>query len=505
MDILLINADDRNPVSNIPWGVLSVGSYLSGVRGRKVAILDASVDGEPRALAEIGRRAPDLRLVGVSCMSRYTPFLKGVADTVKAANPACRVIVGGPHAILSPETTVAYPNIDFVCYGEGEHSVEALIQVLEKGGTDYSGIPGILFKDKGRIVRTLPAPAIGFYDIDYRLLDRRIESSFGQYIQVLTGRGCSYHCTFCFNAVRAEKWRPRPAAEVARELEAIVDRYDPKVVYFRDENFFQSKQRTRDFIRIYKEKGFRFRWRATCRADYLNDGYLNPDVLKDLADINCEALKFGLESGSERVLRGIKKKLKISQIERAVRWLRDEPRITKYYSFLIGMPGETLADYKSTLRLVGWILKADPQATIIGPQYYRLYPGGELYDSIVKEYAYSIPQNFEAWCKLYDDPANDDGWDKGIEYPWVPAEGRWLAKNASELIAAYRRIFASPTAKDWSPIKRLVLRAIQRHLDARFRFGYYCGMVDFRVIGWLTRFYGWLTFRNAGRALKKPS
>ncbi|MBF0166128.1 MAG: B12-binding domain-containing radical SAM protein [Alphaproteobacteria bacterium] len=491
LDVLLVNPDDRNPVSNIPWGILSVGSYLANSCNRKVRLIDASIDGEDKLIADLSDLAKQTPLIGLSIMSRYTPFLKRAADTIKAANPACKVIVGGPHAVLCPEQTAAYANIDFVAYGEGEFTLNALIDQIAKPDPDYSCVPGLIFRQAdGSLQRTSIAPAAPFYDVNYDLLDPKVLSTFGNYIQVLSGRGCSYKCTFCFNAVRGEKWRPRPAEEMVQEIEALVARFNPKVVYFRDENFFQGKQRTREFIRLYREKGFTFRWRANCRADYLNDSYINPDFLKELAEINCEAMKFGLESGSERVLEAIKKKLRVSKVKRAISWLSAEPRIRKYYSFLIGLPGETTADYKATMKLVGWAIRADPNAKIIGPQYYRLYPGGELYDQVKRDWNYQAPQSLEEWCRQYADPENDDGWDKGVEYPWVPEDGRWLAKNASLLIDSYRRIYASETKVAWSPLKRLVLRLIQISLDARFRFGVYGGLVEFKLIGLLTRIYG---------------
>jgi anaerobic magnesium-protoporphyrin IX monomethyl ester cyclase len=490
-DVILINPDDRNPTSNIPWGVLSLGSFLSQHRSRSVRVIDASVEGEERLFEELPELAGRTKVIGLSIMTRYTPFLKRAADTIKAANPDCKVIVGGPHAVLCPEQTAAYHNIDFVAYGEGEFTLDALIGELDKEQPDFSRINGVIFREAdGQLRRTPPSLAAPFYDIDYNLLDPRILSGFGNYIQVLSGRGCSYKCTFCFNPVTGQKWRPRSAEDTVSELEKIVARFNPKVVYFRDENFFQSKQRTKDFIRLYREKGFTFRWRANCRADYLNHSYIDPELLRELASVNCEAMKFGLESGSERMQEAIKKKLRVAKVKRAVKWLSAEPTIRKYYSFLIGMPGETVTDYKATMRLVGWLMKTDPSAKLIGPQYYRLYPGGELYDQVQKDWGFKAPDSLEAWCQQYADPENDDGWDKGVEYPWVSDEGRWLAKNASNLVDSYRRIYSSESNVQWSPLKRAVLKLVQHSLDARFRFGFFSGLFEFRLIGLLTRIYG---------------
>ena len=90
-------------------------------------------------------------------------------------------------------------------------------------------------------------------------------------------------------------------------------------------------------------------------------------------------------------------------------------------NFMIGMPGETYEDYKSTLDLAGWMRRKDPIASIVGPHYYRIYPGGVLYNKIVSEYGFHSPDSFESWVSRYSDEENSGfqiGFaDTGIVYP----------------------------------------------------------------------------------------
>lgn len=479
LDILLVNPDDRAP-NNFPWGTLSVGSYLRR-RGWKVRMIDASIEGEAAVLATIRESAGHTTLVGVSTMTRHTPFLKAVADAVKEANPSCKVIAGGPHIILSPEETAAYRNLDFIAYGEGEFTVDALLTELLNPDPDFFRVPGLLFKQDGDIRRTPPPPPAPFYDIDYDLLHPKVLATMGDYVQVLSGRGCSFKCTFCFNAVWEQKWRPRPVPELADELEALVRRFNPKVVYFRDENFFQNKKRAKDFVAEYKKRGFTFKWRATCRADYFNDGFINDAFLQELVDANLGCLKFGFESGSPAILEKLKKKIRIDQMERVARSMA-KVDIEHYFSFIIGIPGETFEDYCKTMGFVGRLLTIDAKAGIIGPHYFRVYPGGELYNDILRDHPFQLPKSLEEWSEVYADPANDGGLDWGMEYPWVPPEGVWLAKNAYQLIWDFRTNF-NPPGSDVFPAWALV--PLRRMMLWRFRTGNYRFSFELRLLRWI--------------------
>ena len=126
-----------------------------------------------------------------------------------------------------------------------------------------------------------------------------------------------------------------------------------------------------------------------------------------------------LKAVRKRVLNYFKKGLKIEHVERLVYAFSKVKRITPAYSFIIGVPAEAPEEYKSTLKLIKFIAKYNPNAKIIGPQYFRIYPGGELYEEVVKKYHYAEPASFEEWA-LRHSPDNDPyGFNKNISYPWI--------------------------------------------------------------------------------------
>ena len=112
-------------------------------------------------------------------------------------------------------------------------------------------MPGLIYKEGNSLKKTTPAPLMGFFDTDYDLLPESTKKTFPCYIQVLTGRGCSFACTFCFNSVCGQKWRGRPMMpEVAGEIDNLVRKYNPKIIYFRDENFFILRTESGNLLNI---------------------------------------------------------------------------------------------------------------------------------------------------------------------------------------------------------------------------------------------------------------
>jgi len=166
------------------------------------------------------------------------------------------------------------------------------------------------------------------------------QGDFSGAIQVLSGRGCSYRCTFALIPLRPEM-EPRPFEEFIREVKSIVAKYNPRLIYFRDDNFFQSKERIEQFIAAYKECGFRFSWTALVPGQLLSSGLLHQGFLPRLQEVNCRTLKFGIESGSQEVLNSLKKGLRVDSVRAMMRDFKGLKTLRPNYSFMIGIPGET--------------------------------------------------------------------------------------------------------------------------------------------------------------------
>jgi radical SAM superfamily enzyme YgiQ (UPF0313 family) len=467
LDILLVNPDHGQGRRSHPWGVLSLGSYLTSLRDKayRVKIIDASVQSRSSFFDELRHYCPATNLVGISFMSPDAYFVTKVIDFVKAENTACRIVVGGPHPTLFPEQTCAHENIDFLAYAEGEQTTALLIEQMRKGSHGFREVPGLIYKDGATLIRTPPADPVAFYDIDYDLLPNEVQDELPNYAQVLTGRGCSFKCTFCYNSVCGQKWRGRPMGPVMDEVRRLVQKHDSKVVYFRDEDFFFSKPRAKDFVSLYRAGPFSFRWQATCRTSHFNRGYIDPTFLRELKQINCEELRFGLESGSQRVLNFLKKGVKAETSRRVVRDVH-EAGIRGNYSFIMGVPGETYEDYRMTMELVKHTIDCAPEAVILGPQFYRIYPGGELHEHIEATYRYDQPRSLEGWAETTNPSLGRSN--SSPDYPWLPRKHKLLAQEAHLLATFYQQ-----DVSDFLRLSEIVNMPFYLLARLRFRFGRY--------------------------------
>lgn len=482
--VLLVEPDHHCGLSPFPWGTLAVGSYLRAC-GIPSALVNASYAEREDFEAELRELLPKATLLGVSCFSTDAAWVLDLLAKVREERPDLPVVLGGPHPTLLPEQTAAHPLVDYAVKGPGERAMEALALLTEAGErpTDeqLSNLPGLFWRDGQGTVRQGPEAGVPpAYAIDYGMLPPRKLADLPRYMEVLAGRGCSFACAFCYNAVCGHKWAGKEAEALADEVGAVVASFDPDVIYFRDENFFHSKERLLRFLELYRERGFRFKWDATCRANYFSKGYVTPELLERLSAHGCRRLKFGMESGSPQVLKLLRKGVRVEQIEHVAQTLAASPIIGNY-SFLMGVPGEKRQDYLATMGLISRILDADPKAEIIGPQYYRVYPGGELYDEVVNRWGFRQPQSLDAWA----DSVRDDffGLHKALDYAWIDG-GADLPRHADFLVLLARK----PLRGLLHPLK---LPALPFALLARLRLklGWYGALWDIKLAAWMFRRY----------------
>ncbi|MBF0146424.1 MAG: radical SAM protein [Magnetococcales bacterium] len=503
MRTLIVNPD-HGYLTATPWGVLSVASYISQVKGYPIELLDASIEGAKTTFNRLRPRLSDYSLIGIGAFSTDAPFVVSLCDMIKEENPRCKVMVGGPHAILCPEQTASYKNIDFVAFGDGEKAFSGVMEQMNATSAHWEEVPGLIYKKGGVPVRTAKPEIVPFYDTDYSLMDERARYYFKENINILAGRGCPYKCTFCFTSISDQRWRGKSMEQLGREVITLVNQYHPERIYFRDELFFKDKQRIIDFIKFYKDNQFTFKWRSSIRATDFRDDYVNEELLRELAAAGCECLKFGFESGSDRVLKSLKKGIKVRNIHRVVDTIKNTPQIQLNCSFLIGLPGETHEEMADTIVLATWIQSHLSNVRIIGPQYFRVYPGGELYEKVVNEYGFKAPESLEAWKHRYDDPLNRQGYaDSLVDYPWLTKADGFLAKNAHLFVE-----FINPNGfKYIDTYKRRMLSLLEPMIRFRLRYRYFrfpwdihlaSSILSFSIWDWLEQSRIFAAFKRTG-------
>lgn len=278
------------------------------------------------------------------------------------------------------------------------------------------------------------------------------------------------------------------------EIKRLVDQYNPKTIYLRDELFFRDQGRVRAFMDYYRQNEFKFLWRSSIRATDVRENYVDEQMLRELGECGCEVLKFGFESGSDRILKKIKKGIKLSNIHHVVDVFSKQSKVQLNASFLVGLPGETFEEIGTTIGLATRIQQFVPNARIVGPQYYRVYPGGELYEEVVREWGFRVPDTLEGWVARYRLPENTtDTFDRGIRYPWMSARTHELAGFA-DLFPAF---FFSSGFRYHEQYKLKLLNLLRPLIRLRVRFGWYHFLVDLRLAQAILDFSIWQVLESS--------
>ena len=348
-----------------------------------------------------------------------------IADHIKKINPYIPIVWGGIHPTLFPESTLSDPSVDIVVWGEGEETCLDLADALkvEKSleqvkGIGYKVNNKQFFTERRDFIDLEKEPLIMYDLLDlkkYLYRDLRSMSVGAGKVKIMiiqSSRGCPYKCNFCINTHPSQKHRLKSSKRLLLEVDSVVEQYNPDIIYLQDDNFFTNKQRTFTFFNEYKKRGYHFRWFSLTRANYFHEGYLSDEFIQSIAP-SCLWLGMGVESGSDRIRKMINKDLNEDQILKAAKTL-GKYKIPTGYAFMVGLPSETMDEIFASIKLMEKIKKLHPNAEF-AYQYYRPYPGSQLYEMAVSK-GYISPESLRGWSNNRD---VDVGYNSLESLPWI--------------------------------------------------------------------------------------
>jgi len=387
MRVLLINPPAENEILSCnpeiikeergfdpPLGLLYLAGYLKKYSDYEVKILDCQVErlNYKELKEEIKKFDPDI--IGITAM---TLTLIDVMKTIRVTKEVCpdtRVVLGGPHAHIYPEETVRLKDIDFVVLGEGEETFFHLLKNINNIEA-LKQIAGLVFKDKEGIINTGPRPFYG--SLDEIPFPPREMLPYKKYFSLLakktpittmfTSRGCPYKCLFCDRPQLGKNFRGRSAKNVVDEME-ICEKMGIKEIFIYDDTFGVDRQRVLDICKEYQKRGLTVIWDIRTRVNTVDE-----EVLKALKKSNCQRIHYGVEAGTEKILKVLRKGITLEMAENAFK-LTKKLGIQTFAYFMIGSPTETKEDILETIRIMK---KLDPdfvQITITTP-----FPATDLY------------------------------------------------------------------------------------------------------------------------------
>lgn len=356
---------------------------------------------------------PDLIVVDSSF-----PSLKNdvrVAEEIKKETEGTTVLVGPPTSQFPEE--ILRSGVDMVAMYEYDFTIMDIAEALEKG-KDFRGIKGIFYKENGKIVHNPNREFTSSENLDrmpfvskiYK--DRlNVKDYFLNYclypmVQIFTGRGCPYRCTFCSwpRTFMGRKYRVRSIENVLNELEWVEENLKVKEVFFEDDTFTINKKRVIDFCKGYRERGLDISWSCNARVDTLD-----LETMKEMKKANCRFLIVGFESADNGILKNIKKGF---TVEKAKEFAKNVKKASLFLhaDFIIGLPGETKETIEKTRRFIKEIKPEQLQVSVASP-----FPGTELYEWYRKN-GYLITEDPNEYL-------DKQGHQKSIvSYPWLSAE-----------------------------------------------------------------------------------
>ena len=376
-----------------PIGLMYVAAALEKA-GFEVQMLDNYLMKKP--IGEIKQIVTNLnpQIVGITCGSAtYTRCIE-TAKAIKEVLPSCKIVVGGWHASYVPDSLLANPEIDYVVMGEGERAIMQLAKcILNRNEPAVTSIAGVACRRQGTSIKNppkfienmdeIPFPARHLLPLE--LYDRTIEYLNVKPADVMSiSRGCVYNCGFCeTKKLWGNICRAFSPQRVIDEIQDLQNKYGTKGIYFINDNFTLRKNQTLELCDLMIKNKMNLEWVCDTRVDLVDQ-----ELLERMGKAGCKTIWFGVESGSERVLKRIGRNTTLEQIENAFKLCRKN-RIQTACSFMLGVPDETLKDMEASLKFAK---KLSPDWCLFN--IFIANPDSKLYQEVLESKSYDRLDEF---------------------------------------------------------------------------------------------------------------
>jgi len=456
MKICLISPPYNSAVKSVvgvsppPLGLAYIASVLR--QDHEVKIIDSNILNYTIGDVERELRSFNPDVVGITSVTPSIYEAYKVAETAKKVREDCTVVLGGPHATFMPRQTMEECKyIDIIVRGEGEETTRELIENIEKGAP-LNEVKGITFRKKNEIIDTEPRPFIKNIDeIPFPsrdLLPMHLYKFNGvKYTTMLTSRGCPFKCSFCSSSrLFGGYWRGRSPENVLEEIKIIYEEYGIRNIEFVDDTFTLNQERAEKICDEIIKQGWDISWGASSRVDTLSK-----KLVEKMKKAGCWIIFLGIESGSQKILDAIGKRITLEQVKKAVKILKDAG-IQVLGSFIIGFLQDTKETIKETIKFAKNLNLNYAEFSILTP-----YPGTPIFD-YAKKHGMLLTEN---WSKY-----------TGVE-PIVKIEGATEKEIKTLFQKAYITFYLRPRiVMEWLKNKQFSfiksgIKALINYLEGR--------------------------------------
>ena len=371
-----VSETDEAFASFLPSGCCYIHAVLAS-SGHQSLLVNFS--GMPVARRDALIRENRPRVLFLSLLTHNRHCTLRLAKAVKLIDPKCLVIVGGPHAtFLWHDILDRNEAVDGVVLGEGERVCREIAAAVADG-RGVGGLVGVVTRTNYKIRPPQAAPVCPNLD-ELPIPGKYAAASVGVDLRrqlefIITSRGCGGSCSFCSSpSFWGRKIRYRSPASVVEEIRFLRDTYG--MIYFsiRDDTFTCDRSRVVEICRRLLDERIFVIWNCQSRVNAVD-----AEVLQWMRRAGCEAIQFGVESGSSKVLASLAKGVSLDRVRAAARMTKESGiRLSVY--LITGVPGEGESDLQETLSVISDIQADDGQ---VSPLVY--YPGTKFFrDAVAK-------------------------------------------------------------------------------------------------------------------------
>jgi radical SAM superfamily enzyme YgiQ (UPF0313 family) len=380
MRILLVVYDNDSYIHWFPQGLAYIGAVLLR-HGYDVKIYNQDVHHYPESHLVKYLDKNEFDVVGLSFIAGYYQYRKAlkISEAINKSKKRPFYIIGGHGPTPEPEFFLRKTGADAIVMGEGELTIIELLEAL-KNNKPLSKIKGISFRNGSKVVvnerrplikdiDSISFPAYELFPIEYYRLFRMPYCSNSDFLMpMLSGRGCTFRCSFCYRMDKG--FRPRSNENIIEEIKLLKKDYGITYIAFSDELLMSSVERTASLCNDIIKSNLGIKW---CCSGRLN--YAKRDLLNIMKKAGCVFLQYGIEAMDDNVLKNMNKALTTKQIIKGIEATL-EAGISPGYNIIFGNVG----DSRTTLRKdVEFLLKYDDGAQMRTIRPVTPYPGSPLY------------------------------------------------------------------------------------------------------------------------------
>jgi len=356
--ILFVKAriDDHHGEASAPAQAPMVLGAIARQMGWEARCLDTYLEPDPEAALREALQLFPAQVIGLTALTAEHRSMHRLAALARRLRPDAVILAGGAHASADPDDTAGDPAIDAAVLGEGERTLEELLDRIERG-QPFRHVAGLAVREAdGSVTRTvpraaiedldsLPLPAFDLTDVDAYATRRGMSlAGLRRYMPITTSRGCPYRCTYCHD-IQGKRFRSHSPSYVLRMIDELRSRYDVHHYDVTDDIFNFDPERMLAICDglIARGPGVGFTCPNGIRADRMT-----VEQAERMADAGCEYVAIAIETASRRLQKQIKKHLRFDKVLPIIAAFTRRDVFTSGF-FMVGFPSETEAELRSTI------------------------------------------------------------------------------------------------------------------------------------------------------------